>query len=64
MHTVFLLENLKGRDRSEDLGVGGRIIFKWIIKEIRREGVDWNFLAQDWDQWRVLFNMVMNSRIP
>jgi len=25
------LENLKGRDHSEDLGVDGRIISEWIL---------------------------------
>jgi hypothetical protein len=28
MHTIFWLENLKGRDHLEDLGVGGRIILE------------------------------------
>jgi hypothetical protein len=32
------LENLKGRDHSEDLGVDGKIILEWIL------GVyDWKF---------------------
>jgi hypothetical protein len=26
MHTKFWLENLKGRDHSEDLGIDGRIV--------------------------------------
>jgi hypothetical protein len=25
MHTIFWLENLKGRDHSEDLGVDGKV---------------------------------------
>jgi hypothetical protein len=29
--TKFLLESLNGRDHSEDVGVGGRIILKWIL---------------------------------
>jgi hypothetical protein len=31
MVTVFWLENLKGRDHSEDLDVDGRIILEWIL---------------------------------
>jgi len=31
MYTVFWLENLKGRDHSEDLAVDGRIILELIL---------------------------------
>jgi hypothetical protein len=31
MHSKFLLESQKGRDHSEDLGTGGRIILTWIL---------------------------------
>jgi hypothetical protein len=30
MRLIFSLENLKGRDHSEDLGVDGKIKLKWI----------------------------------
>jgi hypothetical protein len=28
------------------------------------DGVDWIDLAQDWDQWRALVNIVMNLLVP
>jgi hypothetical protein len=31
IRTVFWLENLKGRDHSEDLCVDGRIILEWML---------------------------------
>jgi len=33
MHTIFRLENLKGRDHTEDLDKAERIILKWILKK-------------------------------
>jgi len=33
MQPQFWLENLKGRDNSEDLGVDGRIILEWILEK-------------------------------
>jgi hypothetical protein len=30
--TQFWSENIKGRDLLGDLGVGGKIILKWILK--------------------------------
>jgi hypothetical protein len=37
MCAEFSLRNLKGGDHSTDLGVDGRIIFKWILEK-------WGFL--------------------
>jgi hypothetical protein len=31
MCTKFCFENLKGRDHSEDLGIGGRVTFKLML---------------------------------
>jgi len=30
-NSVFWLEDLKGRDYSEDLGVDGRMILEWVF---------------------------------
>jgi len=40
MHTVLWLENLKGRDHSEDLGVDGRKILERILGKLGG-GFDW-----------------------
>jgi hypothetical protein len=34
MHTTFWLKNLKGKDHSEDLGVGGKIILERIFGKL------------------------------
>jgi hypothetical protein len=39
MHTIFWLEDLKGRDHSEDLGVDGMIILEWMLE--KRGGKLW-----------------------
>jgi len=52
----FWLENLEGRDRSEDLDVDGNN----IRMDPGEDVVDWVHLAQDSDQWRAVVNTVMN----
>jgi hypothetical protein len=37
---------------------------KIILREMGWDGMDWNDLAQDRDQWRALVNTVMNLRVP
>jgi hypothetical protein len=55
---------IAGRDHSEDLGVGDKIILEWILGKWSGEGVDWIHLAQDRDQWRAAMNTVMNLWVP
>jgi hypothetical protein len=57
----FCLENLKGRDHSEDIGVDGRIILEGILGW---EGVDWIHVVQDRGQWWSVVNIVMNLQVP
>jgi hypothetical protein len=56
------LENLKGRDHAEDLGVDGDNI-KMDLREMGFEGVNSIHLADYRDRWRALMNTVMNLRV-
>jgi len=50
------------REHTEDLGVDGRIMLKWIFKK-SAGGMSWIDLAQDKDRRRTIVNVVMNVRI-
>jgi hypothetical protein len=58
----FWWGNLRERDNSEDLGVGGRIILGGSSRS-GLWGVDWIGLVQDRDRWRAIVNAVMNLRV-
>jgi len=47
-----------------DPGVDGRIILKWIFREVGCGGVGWIELAQDRDRWWAVVNALMNLRVP
>ena len=64
MHTEFRWGNVRERDHSEDLGLDGKVILKWIFKTWGEGGMDWIYLAQNRDRWRILVNVVMNLRVP
>jgi hypothetical protein len=37
---------------------------KMDLREIGWDGMDWNDLAQNRNQWRALVNTIMNIRVP
>jgi len=49
MHTEFWLENVRGRDQVEDLGVDGNIILKCIFNEIGLEDTKCNKIIYSGD---------------
>lgn len=55
-----LLAEKRKRDHLENLVVEGKILLKWILKEIRRK--DWTDLTQDREKCHDLLNTVMKYR--
>jgi hypothetical protein len=47
----FNLEWPKGRETLEGLGVNGRIILKWILKELCELDRDETLLSTTWNLW-------------
>jgi hypothetical protein len=62
MHTKFWLENLKGKHHLKELGIDGKAILEWILKNGLEEcGLE---SSEDRDQWQAVVNMVMNIHVP
>jgi hypothetical protein len=59
MHTIFLLENLKGRPRHRWEGN-----IKVDLRESGWEDVNWMHLSQDRNMWQAFVNEVMNLWVP
>jgi hypothetical protein len=45
----ILVRKPKRQRPLEDLGIGGRIILKWILRDMGWGGVDWIDIAKDRD---------------
>jgi hypothetical protein len=58
------LEDLKGRDHLEDLGIEVEDNIRMALRDIGWEGVDWIHIGQDRYQQHALVNMVMNLQVP
>ena len=63
VHRV-LVGRLRERDHWGDPDVDGRIILRWIFKEVGGDCGDSMELAQDRDRWRALVSTVRNIRVP
>ena len=59
-HTGFQWESLSEGDHSEDPGVDGRIILKFIFEKWDGGGMDLISLTEDRDRWRAVVKAVMN----
>jgi hypothetical protein len=57
-------ETLREINQLAVLGLGGRIILKWIFQEVGLGEIDWIDLAQERDKWRAVLNTVMNIGVP
>ena len=61
MHVRFWSVSFIERHHLEVLGVGGKILLKFIFKMCNGEA--WTHLAQYWDVWRAIVNAVINFQV-
>ena len=59
MHTGLSWRNLREGGHLGDSGLDGRIILRWIFREVGCRSMDWVDLAQDKDMWWALVNAVI-----
>lgn len=64
IHTKFQSENHNTRDNSEDLGIDGKTLLKWISRETEFEDVDCIQVAQGKVQRWALVNMIIKFWFP
>jgi len=50
---------LRGRDHWEDLGIDGRKILKWMMKEMGCRTIALIGLTEDRDRWQAVVNTVI-----
>jgi len=62
MHAAVWWENLKKRDYLENLGVDGRIILRWILRNWMTGRVV-KCSCSALDRWLAVVNSVMNFRV-
>jgi hypothetical protein len=64
VYTGFWWGNLRDRDHSEDTRRRWEDNIKMDIRDVRRGGMDWIYMAQDKDMWRAPVNAVTNLQVP
>ena len=62
MHTGLCWRNLREIVHLEDPVIDGRIILRWIFKNLDG-GMDWIDFSQNRDSWCPLVNAVMNLQV-
>jgi hypothetical protein len=60
VYREFWWENLRKISHSEDPGIDGTIILRWIFRKWDWGGMNRVDPAQDMERWQALVNVVMN----